>query len=280
MVRSTRRRDRTEPLDDPAELRPLLKACPEAFLARRIVINEGKTEYGVVLEHLDEWDADTEPEPAPSAALGRRRHRGQRRNRVRGPCRPVPQRSATTSCCSSTATTRTPNTLCRPGRPPTEAPSSVGRGDTQHRDSRMRGTDEAGLTAFIEAAIEVADDPDSARQSTRPRSWRTVHPTAQCGSRDAGREHLGRCRGRPGPGSRHRRARERKKDKDRLVQAGRQGPSARPVHPRHAGPSERRGGGEDRRAAGRHLRARGGGGDGHHGAVRQPQLKSPPPPKK
>ncbi len=70
MVRSTDGMTELRPLDDPAELRNLLKRSPEAFLARRIVINEGKTEYGVVLEHLDEWNLGAHPEAAPSAALG------------------------------------------------------------------------------------------------------------------------------------------------------------------------------------------------------------------
>jgi hypothetical protein len=70
MVRSSGGTTELKPLDEPAELRPLLKACPEASLARRIVINEGKTEYGVVLEHLDEWDEDSESGGLPSAALG------------------------------------------------------------------------------------------------------------------------------------------------------------------------------------------------------------------
>ena len=70
LVRSTNGVTDLRPLDDPAELRSLLKASPEAFLARRIVICEGKTEYGVVLELLDEWNRGTDVGPAPSAALG------------------------------------------------------------------------------------------------------------------------------------------------------------------------------------------------------------------
>lgn len=57
-------------LGDPPILRPLLKGCPEAFLSRRVVINEGKTEYGVVLRLSQEWDSGTTPAAVPSAALG------------------------------------------------------------------------------------------------------------------------------------------------------------------------------------------------------------------
>lgn len=56
-------------LGDPPTLRPSLKRNPEAFLSRRIVINEGKTEYGVVLRLLQEWDGHLQG-TLPSAALG------------------------------------------------------------------------------------------------------------------------------------------------------------------------------------------------------------------
>lgn len=71
MVRSTGDgTTQVRPLNDPSSLRPLLKRCPEAFLSRRVVINEGKTEYGVVIRFLQEWDSGPAPEPVPSAALG------------------------------------------------------------------------------------------------------------------------------------------------------------------------------------------------------------------
>jgi putative ATP-dependent endonuclease of the OLD family len=69
MVRSTAGITEIRSLSDPPSLRPLLKRSPEAFLSRRIVINEGKTEYGVVLRLLQEWD-DQPGLAVPSAALG------------------------------------------------------------------------------------------------------------------------------------------------------------------------------------------------------------------
>lgn len=52
-------------------LQKLLRASPEAFLARRIVIGEGKTEYGLLLGLLDRWDAESAKNGNPgSAALG------------------------------------------------------------------------------------------------------------------------------------------------------------------------------------------------------------------
>lgn len=71
MVRSTAGgTTQVRSLGDPTSLRPLLKRCPEAFLSRRVVINEGKTEYGVVIRLLQEWDYGSVPERVPSAALG------------------------------------------------------------------------------------------------------------------------------------------------------------------------------------------------------------------
>lgn len=71
MVRSTSTgATRVRPLGDPSSLRPLLKRCPEAFLSRRVLINEGKTEYGVAMQLLQEWDYGSAPEAIPSAALG------------------------------------------------------------------------------------------------------------------------------------------------------------------------------------------------------------------
>lgn len=70
MVRSTAGVTEVRSLDDPASLRKLLKTHPEAFLARRVIVTEGKTEYGLVLELLEDWDKETDTGHVPSAALG------------------------------------------------------------------------------------------------------------------------------------------------------------------------------------------------------------------
>lgn len=58
-------------LDGPAEMQRLLRAWPEAFLARHIVIAEGKTEYGISLHLLETWDRRrAEQQKSPSSALG------------------------------------------------------------------------------------------------------------------------------------------------------------------------------------------------------------------
>lgn len=57
--------------DDDEEVQKVLRAAPEAFLARRVAIGEGKTEYGMLLGLLDLWDDQRARTGEPvSAALG------------------------------------------------------------------------------------------------------------------------------------------------------------------------------------------------------------------
>lgn len=56
---------------DDEEIQRVLRSAPEAFLARRVVIGEGKTEYGLLLGLLELWDAERSKDAQPvSAALG------------------------------------------------------------------------------------------------------------------------------------------------------------------------------------------------------------------
>lgn len=160
MVRSSNGATDLKPLDEPAELRPLLKACPEAFLARRIVINEGKTEYGVVLEHLDEWDEATDPDTVPSAALGVVAIEG---NGGTGSAARAAQflKLGYDIVLFVDSDDANANTLAD------QIAADGGavirwKGDHSIETAVCAELSEAGLTAFIEAAIEVADDPDSA----------------------------------------------------------------------------------------------------------------------
>jgi hypothetical protein len=58
-------------LDDPTEMQRLLRGWPEAFLARHIVVAEGKTEYGISLHLMETWDRHRAKEQmSPSSALG------------------------------------------------------------------------------------------------------------------------------------------------------------------------------------------------------------------
>lgn len=71
MVRSADGATKVKGLAQPASLKPILKKNPEAFLARRVVMCEGKTEYGLLLAFLERWNRDLEEEgKLPSAALG------------------------------------------------------------------------------------------------------------------------------------------------------------------------------------------------------------------
>ncbi|MGV7701759.1 ATP-dependent nuclease [Mycobacterium kansasii] len=56
---------------DQTDLQKLIRRSPEAFLARRVVLAEGKTEYGFLLELLGRWNAElAERGKASSAAIG------------------------------------------------------------------------------------------------------------------------------------------------------------------------------------------------------------------
>ncbi|MDQ1104818.1 ATP-dependent nuclease [Nocardioides zeae] len=160
MVRSSGGLTDLKPLDEPAELRPLLKACPEAFLARRVVINEGKTEYGVVLEHLEEWDADTESDAVPSAALGVVAVEG---NGGTGSANRAAQFLNLGYDVVLFVDSDDENANNLADQVAADG-ASVIRWEGCHsiETAVCAELTEAGLTAFIEAAIEVADDPESA----------------------------------------------------------------------------------------------------------------------
>ena len=50
------------------DVQKLLRSTPEAFLARRIVVCEGKTEYGICLQLIEEWDRSRSVSGDPLAA--------------------------------------------------------------------------------------------------------------------------------------------------------------------------------------------------------------------
>lgn len=163
MVRSTTGVTDLRPLSAPADLRRLLKTSPEAFLARRIIINEGKTEYGVVLELLDEWNLGGNPEPAPSAALGVVAIEG---NGGTGSLAWAEQflhagYQVVLFIDSDDAATNqmVPDIKTLGG--------AVVQWEGEHsiETAVCAQLDEAGLTQFIQAALDVADDLDGAAQS-------------------------------------------------------------------------------------------------------------------
>lgn len=149
-------------LGDPPSLRPLLKRSPEAFLSRRIVINEGKSEYGVVLHLLEQWDARPE-QTIPSAALGVVALEGN---------------GGTASCMWAEEFLRVGYEVVLfidSDEPDANAlvpgVKQLGGRVVQWSDGDCIESavcaelDDAGLNDYIAAALDVADDPDASRQS-------------------------------------------------------------------------------------------------------------------
>jgi len=149
-------------LGDPPSLRPSLKRNPEAFLSRRIVINEGKTEYGVVLHLLQHWDARPE-QTTPSAALGVVAMEG---NGGTGSCKWAEEFLGVgyevvlfIDSDEPDANAMVPSVKKRGGR-------VVQWTDGDCIESAVCAElDENGLNDYISAALDVADDTDASRQS-------------------------------------------------------------------------------------------------------------------
>lgn len=149
-------------LGDPRSLRGLLKRSPEAFLSRRIVINEGKTEYGVVLRLLQEWD--TRPgQTIPSAALGVVALEGDGGT---GSCKWAKEFLSVgyevvlfIDSDDSAANALVPS-VEQLGGVVVQWP-----GDACIESAVCSQLDETGLNAYIRAALDVAEDPDASRQS-------------------------------------------------------------------------------------------------------------------
>lgn len=163
MVRSTTGVTELRSLSAPADLRRLLKTCPEAFLARRIIINEGKTEYGVVLELLDAWNFGESREVAPSAALGVVAIEGNGGSASAAWAEQFVQAGYQVvlfiDSDDSTTNKRVPGIQ-------NQGVAVVQWGDGHSIETAVCAQlDEAGLTQFIQAALEVADDVDGATQS-------------------------------------------------------------------------------------------------------------------
>lgn len=180
MVRSTDGVTELRPLDDPSELRMLLKRSPEAFLARRIVINEGKTEYGVVLEHLDKWNLGPDAVPAPSAALGVVAIEG---NGGTGSAAWAEQflNAGYEIVLFIDSDDEAANKLVPAIR---TAGGTVVQWSGAHsiETAVCAQLDETGLNAFIEAALDVADDRDGSAQSYATKLVAKGAPAASTGA--------------------------------------------------------------------------------------------------
>lgn len=180
MVRSTGGMTELKPLDDPAGVRSLLKRSPEAFLARRIVINEGKTEYGVVLELLDEWDHRAAAEPVPSAALGVVAIEGNGGTGSAGWAKDF-RGVGYDVVLFMDSDDKAANALV----PGVEAAGGVvvqWAGGHCIETAICDQLDEAGLNAFIRAGLEVADHPEAAKQSFTDNMVALGAPAAKTGA--------------------------------------------------------------------------------------------------
>ncbi len=164
MVRSTAGgTTQVRSLSDPSSLRPLLKRCPEAFLSRRVVINEGKTEYGVVIRLLQEWDYGPAPETVPSAALGVVALEG---NGGTGSAKWAKEFLGVgydvvlfIDSDEPDANAMVPDVQQLGGKV-VQWP-----GDVSIESAICSQLDETGLNAYIAAALEVADDPATSKLS-------------------------------------------------------------------------------------------------------------------
>jgi putative ATP-dependent endonuclease of the OLD family len=163
MVRSTAAgTTHVRSLGDPPSLRPLLKRSPEAFLSRRIVINEGKTEYGVVLRLLQKWD-DRLEQTVPSAALGAVALEG---DGGPGSCKWAKEFLSVGYEVVLFIDSDDPNANALVSDVQTLGGVVVQWPDGACIESAVcTQLDETGLNAYIAAALEVAEDADAAKQS-------------------------------------------------------------------------------------------------------------------
>lgn len=164
MVRSTGDgTTQVRPLNDPSSLRPLLKRCPEAFLSRRVVINEGKTEYGVVLRFLQEWDSGPAPKPVPSAALGVVALEGDGGT---GSVKWAKEFLGVGYDVVLFIDSDEPNAnAMAPDVTQLGGTVVLWSGGVCIEVAICSQLDETGLNAYISAALEVVDDPDGSKQS-------------------------------------------------------------------------------------------------------------------
>ncbi|WP_135452975.1 ATP-binding protein [Mycobacterium sp. DL99] len=163
MVRSTAAgTTQIRSLGDPLSLRGLLKRSPEAFLSRRIVINEGKTEYGVVLRLLQEWDNRPE-QTIPSAALGVVALEGDGGT---GSCKWAKEFLSVGYEVVLFIDSDDPNANALvPGVQQLGGVVVQWPGDECIESAVCSQLDETGLNAYIAAALDVAEDPDASRPS-------------------------------------------------------------------------------------------------------------------
>lgn len=145
-------------------LQKLLRSSPEAFLARRVVLVEGDTEYGFLLELLDRWNVEMAATGKPSsAAIG---------------VVAVPGRGGPTTILWTRLLAKVGYDVvlfidsdveadCDAADALTSPRVAVVRWkDTFHTERAVTETlSSSELTALITKAIELSDDPSSSRNN-------------------------------------------------------------------------------------------------------------------
>lgn len=153
-------------LDTPADLQAVIRSSPHAFLSRRILLGEGKTEYGLILAKLAEWDAARGDDEPPSSALGVVGVDGG------GSSAPKVALNLLKVGYEVTVLMDSDDANANKRVPAIEAAGGVvvqWPGGLNTEGVVCSQLDKAGLTALIALAIDVQDDPDAAKQSVNAR---------------------------------------------------------------------------------------------------------------
>jgi len=164
MVRSKDGETVVRSLGDPAALKPVIKASPEAFLARRVVMGEGKTEYGLLLGLFEAWDTQLEAAGGvPTAALGVVGVEGSGGSgsisRAKELLAAGYEVVLVLDSDDQGANALVPEVVAEGGK----VVQWIGDVCTERAVCDQLSAD--GLTAFIAAAVEAADDPETSRVS-------------------------------------------------------------------------------------------------------------------
>jgi putative ATP-dependent endonuclease of OLD family len=164
MVRSEGGETVARSLGDPVTLKPVIKASPEAFLARRVVMGEGKTEYGLLLGLFGAWDTELEAaDGVPTAALGVVGVEGSGGTGSAGRAKELLDAGyevvLVLDSDDQAANALVPDVESAGGK----VVQWTGGVCTERAICDQLSAE--GLTAFIDTAVEAADDPETSRVS-------------------------------------------------------------------------------------------------------------------
>lgn len=164
MVRSAGGKTEVRSLGAPDSLKPVIKASPEAFLARRVVLCEGKTEYGLLLAIVNRWNDEREQRgDLPAAALGVVGVEGHGGTGTIGWAHELLAVGYDVVLVLDSDDARTNGLIPAV----VEAGGKVVQwtGDVCTEQALCDELEVDGLSAFIAAAVEAADDPNGAQTS-------------------------------------------------------------------------------------------------------------------